>query len=194
MKIVGVINMKSNSFYEKNLNEGNNPEIEEFINHLFLTLEHAQVNDNFDEKLIEQSFYNSYLLIFNSLKLLKYKNKEEINLYLLKAAETLETLSKLNHHKLNKEELIFDTMITYYISNNYPRAYVLSKDNANLELSKYKEAIFLYMKKDFLKLRNLILNEINSDDYDEDLLIEKLESNEISNFDALDKMLSYSIF
>ena len=51
MKIVGVINMKSNSFYEKNLNEGNNPEIEEFINHLFLTLEHAQVNDNFDEKL-----------------------------------------------------------------------------------------------------------------------------------------------
>ncbi|MCQ2971903.1 MAG: DEAD/DEAH box helicase [archaeon] len=185
--------MKSNLFYEKNLIEGDNPKIEEFINHLFLSLEH-EINYDFDEELIEKSYYNAYLLIFNALQLLKFKNKNEINLYLIKAAETLETLSILNHPKLNKEELIFDSMITYYISNNYPRAYVLSKDNENIELPKYKEAIFIFMNKDFHKLRNLILKEINSDDYNEDLLIKKLESNEISNFDALEKMVSYSIF
>ena len=187
--------MKSNSFYENNLNEGNNTKIEEFINKLFLSMDHGELNDNItDEELIEKSYYNSYLLIFNSLQLLNSKDKNEINVYLLNAAETLETLSRLNHPKLNKEELIFDSMITYYISNNYSRAYVLSKDNANIKLPKYKKSIFLFMNKDFHKLRNLILKEINSDDYDEDLLIEKLESNEISNFDALEKMLSYSIF
>ena len=185
--------MKNESFYEKNLNEGDNPQIEEFTNQLFLSLEHGR-NYEFDEDLIEKSYYNSYLLIFNSLELLNTKDKNEINPYLVKAAETLETLSRLNHPKLNKEELIFDSMITYYISNNFPRSYVLSKDNANLELPKYKEAIFIFMKKDFHKLRTLILKEINSDEYDEDLLIEKLESNEINNFDALDTMLSYSIF
>lgn len=185
--------MKSKSFYEKNLKEGKNLQIEEFINRLFLSLDHGR-NDNFDENLIEKSYYNSYSLIFNSLKLLNSKNKNEINLYLVKAAETLETLSRLNHSKLNKEELIFDSMITYYISNNFPRAYVLSKDNNDLELPKYKKAIFMFINKDFHKLRNLVLNEINSDDYDEDLLIKKLESNEINNFDALEKMLSYSIF
>ena len=185
--------MKNNSFYEKNLIEGDNPEIEEFTNNLFLSFEHDG-NDSFDEQLIEKSYYNSYLLIFNSMELLNYKDKNEINSYLVKAAETLETLSRLNHPKLNKEELIFDSMITYYISNNYPRAYVLSKDNSNLELPKYKEAIFTFMNKDFPKLRSLILKEINSEDYDEDLLIKKLKSNEISNFDALEKMLSYSIF
>ncbi|WP_298500847.1 DEAD/DEAH box helicase [uncultured Methanobrevibacter sp.] len=185
--------MKNKSFYEKNLNEGDNPQIEEFINQLFLSLEHGG-NYEFDEELIEKCYYNSYLLIFNSLKLLNSKDKTEINPYLVKAAETLETLSRLNHPKLNKEELIFDSMITYYISNNYPRAYVLSKDNANLELPKYKESIFIFMNKDFHELRTLILKEINSDKYDEDLLIEKLESTEINNFDALDTMLSYSIF
>ena len=184
--------MKSNSFYEKNLNEGDNPQIEEFINQLYLSLNHG-IN-TYDEELIEKSYYNSYFLIFNSLELLNSKDKTEINLYLIKAAETLETLSILNHPKLNNEELIFDSMITYYISNNFPRAYVLSKDNVNLELPKYKEAIYKFMNKDFHKLRTLILKEINSEDYDEDLLIEKLESNEINNFDALEKMLSYSIF
>lgn len=185
--------MKNKTFYENNLNEGNKPQIEEFINQLFLSLEHDKVNQ-IDEDLIEKSYYNAYLLIFNSLKLLNSKNKEEINKYLLKAAETLETLSKLNHQKLNPKELIFDSMITYYISNNYPRAYVLSKDNEKIELPKYKEAIFTFVKKDFHKLRNLILTEINSDDYDENLLIDKLESNEIDEYDALEKMLSYSIF
>ena len=186
--------MKSDSFYKKNLIEGDNPKIEDFTNKLFLSLEHGMINDNFDDELIEKSYYNSYLLIFNSLYLLNSKDKNEINLYLVKAAETLETLSRLSHHRLNKEELIFDSIITYYISDNFPRAYVITKDNINIELPKYKKAIFMFMNKDFHELRSLILKEINSDDYDEDLLIEKLESNEISNFDALEKMLSYSIF
>ena len=185
--------MKSNTFYEKNLIEGDNPKIEIFIKKLFLSLDHGE-SYILDEKLIEKSYYNSYLLIFNSLQLLNSKDKNKINPYLVKSAETLETLSRLNHPKLNKEELIFDSMITYYISNNYPRAYVLSKDNSNLELPKYKEAIFTFMNKDFPKLRSLILKKINSEDYDEDLLIKKLKSNEISNYDALEKMLSYSIF
>ena len=185
--------MKSNTFYEKNLIEGDNPKIEKFIKKLFLSLDHGE-SYILDEKLIEKSYYNSYLLIFNSLQLLNSKDKNKINPYLVKSAETLETLSRLNHPKLNKEELIFDSMITYYISNNYPRAYVLSKDNSNLELPKYKEAIFTFMNKDFPKLRSLILKKINSEDYDEDLLIKKLKSNEISNYDALEKMLSYSIF
>ena len=166
--------MKSNKFYEKNLIEGDNPKIEKFINKLFLSLDYGG-SYILDEKLIEKSYYNSYLLIFNSLQLLNSKDKNKINPYLVKSAETLETLSRLNHPKLNKEELIFDSMITYYISNNYPRAYVLSKDNSNLELPKYKEAIFTFMNKDFTKLRSLILKKINSEDYDEDLLIKKLK-------------------
>lgn len=194
LKIVEVIIMKNNSFYEKNLNEGDNTNIEEFINHLFLSLEHGEINNNLEEELIKRSYYNAYLLIFNCLELLNIKDKNEINSYLVKSAETLETLAKLNHPRLNEQELIFDSMITYYISNNYPRAYVLSKDNPNLELPKYKEAIFIFMNKDFHKLRNFILNEINSDEYDEDILLEKLKSEEINNFDALEKMLSYSIF
>lgn len=185
--------MKSEAFYENNL-KGNNPQIEEFINQLFLSLEHDKLDDQLNEELIKKSYYNAYLLIFNSLKLLNSKNKDEINKYLLKAAETLETLSKLNHQKLNPEELIFDSMITYYISNNYPRAYVISKDNEEIKLPKYKESIFNFMNKDFHKLRNLILKEINSEDYDEDLLIEKLETDEIDEYDALEHMLSYSIF
>ena len=186
--------MKSNSFYEKNLLEGDNSKIEEFINELFLSLEHGEINDSLDDELIEKSYYNSYLLIFNSLQLLKSNNKKEINFYILKAAETLETLSNLSYPKLNKEQLIFDSIIAYYISNNYSRAFVLSKDINNINLPKFKEAIYMFMNKDFNKLRNIILKEINSNEYDEDLLIEKLESNEISNFDALEKMFSYSIF
>lgn len=194
MKTVGAITMKNEAFYENNLNKGNNPQIEEFINQLFLSLEHDKLDDQLNEELIKKSYYNAYLLIFNSLKLLNSKKKDQLNKYLLKAAETLETLSRLNHQKLNHEELIFDSMITYYISNNYPRAFVLSKDNEEIELPKYKEAIFTFVKKDFHMLRSLILKEINSEDYDEDLLIEKLESNEIDEYDALEKMLSYPIF
>ena len=74
--------MKSNSFYEKNLNEGDNPQIEEFINQLYLSL-NPGIN-TYDEELIEKSYYNSYLLIFNSLELLNSKDKTEINLYLIK--------------------------------------------------------------------------------------------------------------
>lgn len=186
--------MKNEAFYENSLKEGDNSQIEEFVNNLFLSLEHNLVDEKINEELIKKSYYNAYLLIFNSLKLLNSKEKNEINPYLVKAAETLDTLSKLNHMKLNRAELVFDSMITYYISNNYPRAYVLSKDNANIKLPKYKEAIFIFINKDFHKLRNLILKEINSDEYNEDLLIDKLESDEIDEIDALEKMLSYSIF
>ena len=85
-------------------------------------------------------------------------------------------------------------MMAYCISDNFSRAYILSKENINLELPKYKEAIFIFMNKDFHKLRRLILKEINSDDYDEELLLKKLKLNEINEDYALEKMLSYSIF
>lgn len=192
---MGGITIKDNSFYEDNLKQGDVLELEEYVNELFLSLEDINKVDFVpNEDLIEKCYYNAYLMIFNSFKLLSSNNKEKINIYLTKAAETLETLSRLEHNKLNKDELVFDSMVIYYISDNSPRAYVLTKENHDINLPLYKKAIFNFINKDFHNLRSLILNEINSEGYDEEILIEKLKYNEIDEYDALENMLSYSIF
>lgn len=193
--MLGGIMIKNKLFYKKNLDECNDSKLEEYLQELFLSLDRiVKTEIIFDEELIEKAFYNSYLIILNSFELLNSEDKYDVSLYLTKAAETLEILSNVNHSKLNKDELIFDAMVIYYISDNSPRAYVLAKENEDIILPLYKQTIFNFFNKNFHNLRSLILTELNSDDYDEAILIKKIETGEIDEYYALERMFSYSIF
>ena len=147
------------------------------------------------EEKIRNIYYNSYFIIINSIKLHNTELWDDLNEPLKKSAESLEILSNLkDNDKLDSDELLFDSILIYSITNYYSRAYVLTKNNPNLNLPKYKEVIFQFMNRDLKNLRNNLFTLLNSEGCNEKILIEKYKSGEINKFEALDHMLSYSIF
>lgn len=165
-----------------------------YIRNLFYSVNNIfQENESIKPECIEYIYYASYFILFNSLRL-EMEGSDKINTYLKKSAEYLSLLSDLNYNEFNNDELIFDSMITFYISNNYSNAYVLSKKNKNLNLPTYKEVIFKFINKDFSNLRIQLLKELNSNDLNENLIIQELEKGNIGEYDALSRMLSFSIF
>ena len=104
---------------------------------------------------IRNIYYNSYFIIINSIKLHNTELWDDLNEPLKKSAESLEILSNLkDNDKLDSDELLFDSILIYSITNYYSRAYVLTKNNPNLNLPKYKEVIFQFMNRDLKNLRN----------------------------------------
>ena len=185
--------MNQKEILEKILNDSREYDIK-YFRKLFYSLDSIfQENEEIKPECIEYIYYAAYFILFNSLKL-EMDDTDQINSYLKKSAEYLSLLSDLDYNKFNSDELIFDSLIIYYISNNYPNAYVLSKENKNLNLPTYKEAIFKFINKDFNNLRIQIFKELNSKDMDEDLIISELEDGNIDKYDALSRMLSYPIF
>lgn len=190
--------MINNSINKKNLmnimdfSEKNN--LFEYIQELSFSIE--EIYDFDKEKVpedIKTIYYNAYFIIFNSLRVNSNENKDTINECLKKAAHSLEILAKLDLDELDSNELLFDAMLTYYISNNYPCAYVLSKSSI-ISLPKFKEVIFQFFSKNFVELRETVLTELNSKELDENFIIKELKQGKIDKFEALNRMLSYSIF
>lgn len=186
------------------INKENLKNIMDFSNKNYL-FEHIQelsfsIEDiyNYDKDVIpediEAIYYNAYFIIYNSLRLLGNGNNDKINDCLKKAANSLEILAKLDLDNLDSEDLIFDSMLTYYISGNYPCAYVLSKEFSDIILPKYKEVIFQFLNKNLVDLRVNVLRELNSDNLNEELIIKDLNEGKVDKWNALTKMLSYSIF
>ena len=178
-------------FYESNENE-----IFEYIKNL------ANVNEGIfefdssdaDVEKLEHVYYTAYFIIFSSIKFKNEISHDDLDLYLKKAAESLEYLSKINNSIFDEADLIFDSVITYYLSSNYSQAYVIASEHKDINLPMYKEVIFRFLKKDFHNLRRDILKELSSEELNEEVLIQSLANDEINELEALSMMLSYSIF
>ena len=154
-----------------------------------------EIDEIVDDEKIKNIYYNSYFVIINSIKLFNTEYWPNLNESLKKAAESLEILSNLaGYWKLNSDELLFDSILTYSITNYYSRAYVLTKKNKDLNLPKYKEVIFQFMNRDLSNLRSNLLIMLNSENCNEKILIEKFKLGKINKIEALEFMLSYSIF
>lgn len=154
-----------------------------------------EINFKANDDKIKEIYYSSYFIIINSMKLFNTEFWDELNEPLKKAAESLEVLSNSKYsNKLNNDELLFDAILIYSITNYYSRAYVLTENNKNLNLPKYKEVIYQFMNRDLENLRINLLGLLNSDECNEKILIEKFKNGIINKFEALEYMLSYSIF
>lgn len=169
-------------------------------------LQEIGLNDNykflkkkykFDDFNFEYAYYNTYFALFQCIKLLNLKHENQMELYadLNIIGESLEFLSKYDDTKKPiQNELIFDSIFTYYISGNYPKAYVLTKEKDNLKFPKYREVILELINKNLTKVRGICLDELNNEYMDEEYLIDEIESNNLNEIDAIYYMLSYSIF
>lgn len=152
---------------------------------------------NFRSDLDQRLYYMSHYYISESMKLLNYKNYQETaKIYLKEAGESLEFLSmSTNIEKSIKDEILFSSILAYYISGNYPFSYVLTKENiGKLDIPDYMDLIFTLLNKDLNKARTISLKGLNNVLYDEENIINELENGEIEEIDAICRILSYSIF
>jgi len=151
----------------------------------------------FRSDLDQRLYYMSHYYISESIKLLNFKEYQETaKIYLKEAGESLEFLSKSpNIDKSFKDEILFSSILTYYISGNYPFSYVLTKENINkLDIPDYMDLIFTLLNKDLNKARTISLKGLNDIKYDEERIINELENGEIEEIDAICRILSHSIF
>lgn len=150
----------------------------------------------FEDNLDYNLYYTSYFFIYKSIKLLdNNKHQKTAKKYLKDAAESLEFLSKSKKiEKTFKDDIIFNSILAYYISGNYPRSFVLTNENNDLNLPEYKEIIFKLLNKDFDQVRATCLRELNSEKYDEEKILMQLKEEKIDEIDAISKIISYSIF
>ena len=192
--------MNENDIFHENIFEIDNHIEEEklysYIQLISLYLDDIhEVDISPNSEKIRNIYYNSYFIIINSIKLHKTEFWDDLTESLKKSAESLEILSNLkDNSKLDSDELLFDSILIYSITNYYSRAYVLTKNNPNINLPKYKEVIFQFMNRDLKNLRNNLFSILNSEECNEKILIEKYKSRKINKFEALEHMLSYSIF
>ena len=79
-----------------------------------------------------------------------------------------------------------------HYSGKYPKKFEEKYKEHNPE--KYKEVIFQFLNKNLVDLRVNVLRELNSDNLNEELIIKDLNEGKVDKWNALTKMLSYSIF
>lgn len=144
-----------------------------------------------DEELILKLYYNSYQGLFISFKLMEVGI--DAKKYFERFAGIFEKLSKINNINLNSHELVFESAIAYYLSGNYVRAQVLAGDFNKFNLPNFKKYILNFLNKNFTVLREEILNRFNSDEFKEEIILNQLKSNEITEFDAFCKIFDFSI-
>lgn len=112
-------------------------------------------------------YYSTHYQIWKGFQLLKYKECEvEAKEYLIKGAESLEYLYNSNPYIPNeiKIEILFKSMLTYYISGKHACAYVLSEElKSYSELPPLLNLIFIVMNKDLKSVR-LIISQVFSDE------------------------------
>ena len=194
MELDDIMKNDIKNIFKSNIEKLNEEYLFEYIQSLSFLLDDVHDIDlDIDYKKIEEIYYNSYFLAINSLQLF-YSNEYDVKDYLKKSAEALDTLSQLNYFKFDSDELLFDTLLLYSITDYYSRAYIISNQNKNISLPKYKKVIFQFINKDLVNLRINLLDELNSDNCNEQKIIDNLLSGDIDKIDALESMLSYSIF
>src|SRR5690606_32917446 len=124
------------------------------------------------------------------------EHKKTAKFYLKTAAEALEYMAK--SHDIDKslqDEIIFNSILAYYISGNYASSYVLTKENKNeLDIPITMDLIFQILNKNIDKSRVIVLEALNDDRFNEDKLLEQLQDREIDMEVAIERILSYSIF
>ena len=134
MELDDIMKNDIKNIFKSNIEKLNEEYLFEYIQSLsFLLGDVHDIDLDIDYKKIEEIYYNSYFLAINSLQLF-YSNEYDVKDYLKKSAEALDTLSQLNYFKFDSDELLFDTLLLYSITDYYSRAYIISNQNKNISL------------------------------------------------------------
>jgi len=156
-------------------------------------LEHAIKKwPKFSEDLDIRLYYSTHYQIWEGLQLLKFKGYEKnAKKYIKEGAQSLEYLynSNPNIPYEIRIEILFKSMLAYYISGNHACAYVLSEDLKNYsELPPLLNLIFNIMNKN-LKNTRLIISQVFSDEkFKEDKILEE----EVDIDEKLSRVIYYS--
>lgn len=163
------------------------------LNQIYLSFDEIFVDSEIspDENLILKLYYNSYQGLFICFKLMD--KRVDVKSHFGKFGEIFEKLFKINNTTINSHELIFESAVSYYLSGNYVRSQLSAKDFEEFDLSNFKKYILSFLNKDFQHLRNTILVKFNSDEFNEEIILNKLKNNEITEFDAFCKIFDFYI-
>lgn len=170
-----------------------NENLVEKLNQIYISFDEIFVDSEIspDDDLILKLYYNSYQGLFICFKLLN--QNDNVKNHFEKFGGIFEKLSKINNININSHELIFESAISYYLSGNYVRAQLLANDFDEFELPNFKKYILSFLNKDFIHLRNEILIKFNSDEFDEEIVLNKLKNNEITEFNAFCTIFNFYI-
>lgn len=116
---------------------------------------------------------------------------ENVNKYFEMFARIFEELSQINNTNLNSHDLLFESIITYYLSGNYVRSQLLANGFEEFNLPNFKKYILSFLNKKFEKLREEILDKFNSNEFNEEFIITQLNNNEINKVDAFCKIFDF---
>lgn len=150
----------------------------------------------FRKDLDRRLYYMSHYLIFESLNLLELEtNENEAKLYLKNGAEVLEYLYKYRGLDENiKLEVLLKSIFAYYISGNFARAYVLTKEINELEnYNLVLKLIVSLMKKNLKESRLTTIEIFNDSKYKEQVILDQLVQSKIDEDEAISRVLEYSI-
>lgn len=146
----------------------------------------------FDEKLDIRLYYSTHYQIWKGLKLLETgEDTNKAQSYIKQGAEYLEYLYKINTQISDeiKIEVLFKSILAYYISGNHIAAYVLSKElNYFSELPPLLSLIMAIMNKNLKEIRLIISRVFTESRYKEENLIN--ESVDIE--EKLSRVIYYS--
>ena len=165
----------------------------ENLNQIYISFDDVFIDSKIlpDEDMILKLYYNSYQGLFLCFKLMDEYG--DVKNHFEKFAEIFEELSKINNVNINSHELIFESAISYYLSGNYVRAQLLANNFEEFDLPNFKKYILTFLNKNFHHLRNEILVKFNSDEFNEEIILNKLINNEITEFDAFCKIFDFYI-
>lgn len=183
--------------YKSNLLEIDNifkkEKLIEKLNQIYISFDDIFIDSEIfpDEDLILKLYYNSYQGLFISFKL--FDEGVDVKNQFEKFGEIFEKLSKINNININNQELIFESAISYYLSGNYVRSQLIANNFEQFDLPNFKKYILNFLNKDFKHLRNNILLKFNSNEFDEEIILNKLKNDEITEFDAFCKIFDFYI-
>ena len=165
----------------------------EKLNQIYISFDDVFIDSKIlpDEDMILKLYYNSYQGLFLCFKLMD--EYEDVKNHFEKFAEIFEDLSKINNVNINSHELIFESAISYYLSGNYVRAQLLANNFEEFDLPNFKKYILTFLNKNFQHLRNEILVKFNSDEFNEEIILNKLINKEITEFDAFCTIFDFYI-
>ncbi|MCZ3365674.1 MULTISPECIES: DEAD/DEAH box helicase [Methanobacterium] len=151
---------------------------------------------HFKKDLDIRLYYMANFQILSALNLLEFeKYQKPAKDYLKKGAEALEYLYKYPGCDSSiSDEVIFNSILAYYISGNYASAYVLSKEiDGKLELSDPQKLIATFLKKDLKGALTKALNILNDRKYKDQIIANEILEGNIDENEAISRVFNYSI-